>query len=368
MNQQRLQSYISLIQKLLACPSGEEWTLLRQNEALVTPELVQVMEQVATQLANQGNLKAAKFLHHLAVQIHPLFVGQPVPPSAEEDHSQAYLELIQALLNCPKGSEGELLAANQALIGPGLVHTMQQVAAQVAANGDQETATHLQDWATELNRLWLQQHNFPSFLKQDSEPQDLDYTPGATPFIPPQDKFLRPSPAAPSEELVPDEDDQDIWAELSGELPKSVQTQPHPLPTPEPPSAQLTAAELPDLAPAEQINRHLETIAKALTRLSETLPAQPPNDPLWYMEVLERAQSGNWVLTSAELHKLIGVHPTCPKGSESFQRGCWVFVKAGKLGAQTAWQVRKANPASMQGDRPSDQPSNTPPMESPEVD
>jgi hypothetical protein len=44
MNQQRLRSYISLIEQLLACPSGEEWILLRQNEGLVTPELVQVME------------------------------------------------------------------------------------------------------------------------------------------------------------------------------------------------------------------------------------------------------------------------------------------------------------------------------------
>jgi hypothetical protein len=159
MNQQRLQSYINLIQKLLACPSGEEWILLRQNEALVTPELVQVMEQVATQLANQGNLKEAKFLHNLAGQIHHLFVAQTVQRSEEDDQSEAYLQLIQSLLACPKGSEGELLAANQELIDPGLVHMMQQVAAQLAAKGDLETANYLQHWATELNRLWLQQHN-----------------------------------------------------------------------------------------------------------------------------------------------------------------------------------------------------------------
>ncbi|MBL1179252.1 MAG: hypothetical protein FWK01_30070 [Pantanalinema sp. GBBB05] len=59
------------------------------------------------------------------------------------------------------------------------------------------------------------------------------------------------------------------------------------------------------------------------------------------MEVLERAYTGKWILTSAEIHQLIGVQPTGAKGSESFQRGCWVFVKAGKLGNQTAWQVKK---------------------------
>ncbi len=86
----------------------------------------------------------------------------------------------------------------------------------------------------------------------------------------------------------------------------------------------------------------METIAGALTKISETLAVpQPPKDPLWYMETLERAHAGNWVLTSTEIHHLIGVQPTCPHGSESFQRGCWVFVKAGKLGAQTAWRVKK---------------------------
>jgi hypothetical protein len=140
MNSQRLQSYLQLIQKLLACPSGEEWILLRQNESLVTPELVQVMEQVAIQLANQGNVKEAKFLHNLAGQIHHLFVAQTIPRSETNDQTQIYLKLIQALLECPKGFEDELLAANQELIGPGLVQTMQQVAAQMVANGNEEAS------------------------------------------------------------------------------------------------------------------------------------------------------------------------------------------------------------------------------------
>jgi len=43
-------------------------------------------------------------------------------------------------LDCPEGSEGELFATHQDLIGPGLVRMMQQVAAQLAVNGEPEAA------------------------------------------------------------------------------------------------------------------------------------------------------------------------------------------------------------------------------------
>lgn len=341
MNQQHLRTYLNLIQQLLACPSGEEWILLRQNEALVTPELVQVMEQVATQLVNQGNLKEGKFLHNLAGQIHHLFVAQTVSPQSGEDHTQVYLELIKALLACPKGSENELLAANQDLIGPGLVQMMQQVAAQMAANGEQETASYLQHWANELNGRWLHQHGFQAMpSKPEPEPQPIGNGP-----IP------RPSSATTvpplSRSAVPPQDLEDFWAEA----PESpVQTMPSPLsmpPTVVPPPVENGAvpASL-DVSLYEQMNRHLAAIATALTQLNTTLtpPATPPTDPLWYMETLERAYTGNWILTSEEIQKLVGVKPSCPKGSDSFQRGGWVFVKAGKVGTQMGWHVLKEKP------------------------
>jgi hypothetical protein len=350
MNQERLQSFINLIQKLLACPSGEEWILLRQNEALVTPELVQIMEQVATQLANQGNLKEAKFLHNLAGQIHHMFVAPTVRILSDEDQSQAYLELIKALLVCPKGTEGELLAANQALVSPGLVQMMQQAAAQMDATGDQGTAIRLQNWATEINRLWLQQHDFRPLPKKDPEPKHAESRSAATQSNPPQDLVPQNVPVPQSDSFTSAEDDEDLWAEPSEETIKTIN---HPLPTPEkvrvvttnPVPAQdlMPASPLSGLTVYEQIDHHLETIAGALIKLSETLTSssQPSANPLWYMEILERAHAGGWVLTSAEIQKLIGVQPTCAKGSESFQRGCWIFLKAGKLGAQTSWRVKK---------------------------
>jgi hypothetical protein len=350
MNQQLLQSYITLIKKLLACPSGEEWILLRQNETLVTPELVQVMEQVAAQLTSWGNLKEATFLHNLAGQIHHLFVSKTVERPDNEDKSQAYLDFIQALLECPTGSEEEMLIANQELIGPGLLHMMQQVASQLVANGDRETAIHLQHWAIELNRLWLEQHDFQPTVKQESEPKHIDSQTAVTQSIPSPVQNPQLSEQGDRGSLAPTETEEDIWADRPE---NPAETSPQPLPSLETslteaakvfPVQDLTPkADLSNLSTYEQINRHLETIAGALSRLSEALTssAQPSADPLWYMETLERANAGNWILTSGEIEKLIGVKPTCPKGSESFQRGSWIFIKAGKVGTQTGWRVNK---------------------------
>jgi hypothetical protein len=326
MNQQRLRSYISLIEKLLACPSGEEWILLRQNEGLVTPELVQVMEQVAAQLGRQGSAKEAKFLHNLAGQIHHLFVAQTVPPAQEDDQAQAYLELIKALLDCPEGTEGDLLAAHEALIGPGLVHYMQQVAAQLAANGDPDSANYLHNWATELNRLWLQKHEFELRPK----PSRAAHPRGETADADPES----PSPGPPASSQPSD----DPWLGTPTTPPEpQLPVAPEP-PVPVPDSAYSPTVELGGGNP-----QAMEAIAAALDRLSETLRARPqlPVNPLWYMEVLEQACASGWILASEEIHQLIGVKPNCLKGHDSFQRGNWVFTKTGKLGGQTAWRVSK---------------------------
>ncbi len=335
MNQQRLRSYISLIEQLLVCPSGEEWILLRQNEGLVTPELVQVMEQVAAQLIRQGSAKEAKFLHNLAGQIHHLFMAQTVPPAQEDDQAQAYLELIKALLDCPEGTEGDLLAAHEGLIGPGLVHYMQQVAAQLAANGDPDSASYLYSWATELNHLWLQKHEFE--LKP--KPGQAASASGATPVAAPESAATG-LPASPPPSPPPSDDP---WLVTPTTPPES---QPPVAPKPSalfPDVAYPPMVEPPTVEPGGKTPQAMEAIAAALDRLSETLRArpQPPVNPLWYMEVLEQACTNSWILASEEIHQLIGVKPTCPKGHDSFRRGSWVFTKSGKLGIQTAWRVSK---------------------------
>ncbi|ALB42699.1 hypothetical protein AA650_21625 [Anabaena sp. WA102] len=51
MDEARLQAYINLIEKLLACADVEELNnILQANQELIDPELLQVMENYATWL------------------------------------------------------------------------------------------------------------------------------------------------------------------------------------------------------------------------------------------------------------------------------------------------------------------------------
>ena len=307
MNQQRLKAYLNLIQGLLSCPSGEEWILLRQHEELVNPELIQVMEQVATQLAVEGNLKEAKFLHNLAGQLHHILQKEVHSPSSDEKY-QAYLDLIQALLNCPRGSEGEILQANQELIGPGLVKTIQQVARQAKVQGDRETASFLDNLAAQLSRTWLEAHAFKPILKKDKADADLD-----TQKQKARSDQLQEPPFQPK---------ADITAPSTAEP--------------------VSSSSQPDTAINQCIADRLTAIAESLAKLDEILASRfQAREPLWYLNVLERAQASNWILSTDEVEQLIGVKPKCQDGKNSYQRGCWVFVKAGKIGSQTAWRVTK---------------------------
>lgn len=338
MNKQRLQDYIQLIQELLTCPSGDEWVLLRKHESLVTPELLPIMEQVANQLVHQGNLKEAKFLHNLAGQIHHLFAAQAAPTSSDTDPSHAYLSLIEALLQCPKGTEEELFQTHSDLIGPGLVQQMQQVAARAAASGNDEVAHYLQHWADNLSMLWLKQHQFKPPFKQVPQAQYADHSTAPQAVPSPLNSPDEPSPWAS------DAENQAAKASNESHHVYLPQLTLEPIPEPRPVSLPNPSPVLAE-APYEPVSHQLENIARALAHLSEVLaappPPSPPPDPLWYMETLERAYAGNWVLTSDEIQRLIGVRPSCAKGQDSFQRGCWLFVKAGKLGSQTAWRVKK---------------------------
>ncbi|TVU52218.1 MAG: tetratricopeptide repeat protein, partial [Arthrospira sp. PLM2.Bin9] len=54
MDEQQLQAYLSLIQELLDCDSGEEAAILSNHPELVDEGLVQVMRAVAEMMAEQG--------------------------------------------------------------------------------------------------------------------------------------------------------------------------------------------------------------------------------------------------------------------------------------------------------------------------
>lgn len=311
MNQQGLNVYLNLIQGLLDCPKGEEWALLKQKEELVNPEFLRVMEQVTSELSEEGNLSAARFLQHWSTQIEYV-LAQAVHPKSSKDKSQAYLQLIQALVGCPQGSEAKILAANQELIDPGLVHMTKQVATEAAAQGDQETASFLHNLAVELSRTMSQANASRPNLEPGE--QKVDFTPKAQseqleqPQEPLAKADLTDSTPVASSEAVP------LEAALSH----------------------------PDTSTNQRIDDRLAAIAESFAKLSEILASRlQSSNPLWYMDVLERAQTSHWVLTTKEVEQLIGEEPRCSVGENSYRRGCWVFVKVENTDAQTEWRVVK---------------------------
>lgn len=60
-------------------------------------------------------------------------------------------------------------------------------------------------------------------------------------------------------------------------------------------------------------------------------------DPLQHYAALERAIASSWLLSSSEVRALIGVKPS----GDRFHRGSFIFIRAGKIGAQAAWRVAK---------------------------
>ncbi|MGB7413550.1 MAG: hypothetical protein WA902_05015 [Thermosynechococcaceae cyanobacterium] len=299
--QDRLKAYVELIQRLLSCPTGEEWILLRQNEHLVNAEFIQVMEQVAAQVTVEGHTQAGTFLHNLAAQLHHILIKELEPPAKKSEEDQIYRDLIQSLVDRPSKA-ADLLTDRSDLIGPELVHWLKLEATEKMQQGDQETAHFLKNLAEELNRVWLEAHAFqpPVNLNKKTHP-----------------------PAKPEPQAMP----------LSAVTSKAVT-----------PKTQQTGAKTTEGLGLEEVVSQLGAIATALTHLSASLRPQPP-DPLWYMDALERAAASNWVLSTTEVEELIGVKPHC-NAEGLYQRGQWVFNKAGKIGTQTAWQVSKTSISS----------------------
>lgn len=91
------------------------------------------------------------------------------------------------------------------------------------------------------------------------------------------------------------------------------------------------------------VEPNLEALVNLIAgAVSQTIASTiPTRSPLWYMSELERAEAQGWLLTTAEVQQLIGVKPSPSKGTSTYQRGSFIFTKAGKIGGQTAWQVTK---------------------------
>jgi hypothetical protein len=300
-----VKSYLDLIQELLSCPQGEEWILLRKQGELVNSELVEVMEQVASYLAMQGKMRAARYLHNWAGKLHHILSENISIPQTDLDKTHAYLELIQALLSCPEGNESEILAANQDLIDPELVRVMNQVASQMSPE-DPETANYLYSLAADLDRTWIEHHEFEPTLKKEIAP----------------DPWLEENSSISDSSTIEGEADEMTQIAAESKIPSSSPTSPH-------------------IEPNQSLLLLLTKISSSLARL-ETIVSQPQTqNPLWYMDILEKAEAANWILSTDEVEQLIGVKPHGHHDETSFERGSWIFIKTGKIGAQIGWKVSK---------------------------
>ena len=310
MNKPSLKAYLDLVQKLLGCPQGEEWIVLRQHSELVNLGLVEVIEQVANYFAMEGKNKPAKYLRNWASQLHHILIDNNSHTGDKDDKIDAYSELIKALIDCPEGLEKQILATHQDLIEPKLIEVMREVADRLLYS-DSETAEYLQNMAAVLDRTWLKHHEFRPTFKPEIIP----------------DPWL-------------DEDEQTSNSEIAiaKSNPKKLKTI-----TQQPKSVNIESA-LSVKFTNEAIGQLLTQIARSLGKLETAIAAQQEvKNPLWYMEVLDRAAAARWILTTNEVEQLISVKPHCHQDETSFERGSWIFTKAGKIGAQIGWKVMKVS-------------------------
>jgi len=113
MDENQVRAYLNLIQLLLTCPAGEEGNILQDHWKFVDSGLIEVMQEVASRMAADGEQNAG-FLQQLAEQISQALAQGTQGGNA--DRNSAYLQLINALLNYPSGDEPQLLQAYSELI------------------------------------------------------------------------------------------------------------------------------------------------------------------------------------------------------------------------------------------------------------
>jgi len=74
---------------------------------------------------------------------------------------------------------------------------------------------------------------------------------------------------------------------------------------------------------------YVEAIARAI---------RPPN-PIQHWEKLKWAADEGILLSTKEIYQLLGTKPNLAPGHTSWQRGSFIFKKAGKMGSSMSWQI-----------------------------
>ncbi len=339
MDTDRLNTYGNLIEALLQCPKGKEWLLLQQHQELIDRELLTVMEQVTEKLNAEGNVAAAQFLHYWTVQLNHLLEQNATNQTPAKNRAESYLQLIQTLLGCSKGDEVAILRQHPDLMDEGLIYTMNQVAAQLAAQGSQDIAIYLKHLAADVNRVWL--HSGEERIPSSPPPNGRMDTPiagGSTANKLYSDADRSSVATAPTATLSPSPNGR-IEIPTSQEVAATNNLQP------DENRSSFTEAT-PTIRSSPPANNQIEELLTNITSRLEKLEvllikhSTPPN-PLWYMPILEQVDRQGWIISSEEVERLIGIKPHCEPGHNFFVRGCWKFIKVGKVGTHSSWRVSK---------------------------
>ncbi|MGG6269073.1 CHAT domain-containing tetratricopeptide repeat protein [Leptolyngbya sp. AN10] len=104
MDEQRVEAYNQLITRLLDCPQGEELGLLQANAALVDAGLLEMMEQVAAQLEDQGNPNA-RWLREFRAQLAQPLGTEMVDATETGKAAQFLLETLQLIADTDGNSQ-----------------------------------------------------------------------------------------------------------------------------------------------------------------------------------------------------------------------------------------------------------------------
>jgi len=121
MDEQRVQAYLELIQKLLSCPTGEENTILHAHSDLVDGGLLQMCEQVAHLMEENGDAQNAGWLRNFARNLSSA-MGQ-AQPNNPESQKQFLMQVLQTIseINGDPQVVYPLFIANLDLLNVGLI-------------------------------------------------------------------------------------------------------------------------------------------------------------------------------------------------------------------------------------------------------
>jgi len=90
----------------------------------------------------------------------------------DETRAQAYLQLIETLLNCPNGEEPQILQANLELVDSGFLQVCEVVAEKLAEEGQENQANFLRNLASQLGQFLGMNDEGDSDNSEGENPQE----------------------------------------------------------------------------------------------------------------------------------------------------------------------------------------------------